>query len=149
MDGLVARGIACVTVVDISGAALHRARSRLPHAAVNWIEADVTGPHWNAVPADLWHDRAVFHFLTDPADRARYVARLEETLNSGGQVIIATFAPDGPPTCSGLPVVRYSPEALAAELGASFSLQEAVREVHTTPSGSTQEFWYSRLARVA
>ena len=149
VDGLVARGLACLTVVDISGAALRRARSRLPAAAVNWIEADVTAAHWRTVPADLWHDRAVFHFLTDAADRARYIERLEETLKRDGQVIIATFAPEGPPKCSGLPVVRYSPDALEAELSASFSLQEAVREVHTTPSGSTQQFWYSRLARVA
>jgi SAM-dependent methyltransferase len=144
---LVARGIECLTVVDISGAALRRAQARLPNAPVTWIEADVTR-EWSVAPVDLWHDRAVFHFLTDATDRARYVEHLKSTLKPGGQAIIATFALEGPPTCSGLPVVRYSPDGLAAEFGASFSLEETLRETHPTPFGSTQEFWYSRLRRV-
>ena len=148
VDQLVARGIRCVTVVDIAAAALSRARHRLPHAPVTWIEADVAGMGWTADPADLWHDRAVFHFLTDRADRARYVERLTRTLKPGGQAVIATFALEGPPKCSGLQVVRYAPEGLAAELGASFRLQETVREAHRTPGGTTQEFWYSRFGRV-
>lgn len=146
MDRLVARGIECITVVDISGAALRRTQNRLPEAPITWIEADVAG-EWNATPADLWHDRAVFHFLTDPADRARYVKHLKNTLKPGGQVVIATFALEGPPKCSGLPVVRYSPESIAAELGDSFRLLETAPEAHSTPFGSTQEFWYSRLKR--
>ena len=104
---------------------------------------------WSALPADVWHDRAVFHFLTDASDRARYVAHLEALLKPGGQAIIATFGPEGPTKCSGLPVVRYSPEALRAELGSSFELVEAVSESHVTPGGRTQEFWYSRLTRRA
>jgi SAM-dependent methyltransferase len=147
VDRLVARGVECITVVDISGAALQRARTRLPDAGITWIESDVAG-EWNAAPADLWHDRAVFHFLTDPADRARYVEHLKNILKPGGQVVIATFALEGPPRCSGLPVVRYSPETLAAELGDSFRLLETAPEAHPTPLGNIQEFWYSRLKRV-
>ena len=114
---------------------------------VTWIEADATAD-WNAVPADLWHDRATFHFLTDAIDRGRYRERLRSVLKVGGQAVIATFAPDGPPTCSGLPVVRYSADMLAAELGAPFRLEEAVRDAHRTPFGTTQVLWYSRLLRV-
>lgn len=144
MDRLVERGVRCLTVVDISGEALRRARLRLPDAPVTWIEADVTA-QWTAPPADLWHDRAAFHFLTDPGDRARYVERLTTILKPGGQAVVATFALEGPAQCSGLPVVRYSPATLAAELGPSFSVQDAARETHVTPAGGGQEFWYCRL----
>jgi trans-aconitate methyltransferase len=147
VDRLVARGVQCITVLDISSVALRRAQDRLPNAAITWIEADVAA-EWTARPADLWHDRAVFHFLTEAADRARYVEHLKETLKPGGQAVIATFAPDGPPECSGLAVARHSPESLMSELGESFVLKETVRETHLTPFGSTQEFWYSRLKRV-
>jgi ubiquinone/menaquinone biosynthesis C-methylase UbiE len=146
-DHLMARGVECITVVDISGAALRRAQNRLANAPITWIEADVTA-EWTAAPADFWHDRAVFHFLTNAADRARYVDSIKKILKVGGQAVIATFALEGPPTCSGLPVARYSPERLVAELGESFRLQETVRETHPTPFGSRQEFWYSRLKRV-
>ena len=147
VDRLVDRGLACLTVVDLSGEALRRARARLGNAPVTWIEADVAG-EWHVPAVDFWHDRAVFHFLTDAADRARYVKHLQHSLKSGGQAIIATFALEGPPKCTGLPVVRYSPEDLAAALGPSFRLEEAARETHFTPSGSAQEFWYSRLRLV-
>jgi hypothetical protein len=144
---LLARGLECLTVVDISGTALRRAQQRFPGAPVTWIEVDIAG-EWTAPPADLWHDRAVFHFLTDAADRVRYGEHLRNTLKVGGQAVIATFALEGPPTCSGLPVMRYSPEMLAAELGESFRILETARDTHHTPFGSTQEFWYSRLVRV-
>ena len=147
VDRLVDRGVECLTVLDISAAALRRARARLPNAPVTWIEADVAGV-WSVVPVDFWHDRAVFHFLTDSEDRARYVEHLKGSLKPGGQAIISTFALEGPPKCSGLPVVRYSPQDLAAELGASFRLEETARETHPTPFGSTQEFWYTRLSLV-
>lgn len=150
VDALVARGLTCLAVLDISGAALARARARLGPAAdvPVWIEADITG-HWTLKPMDIWHDRAVFHFLTAPEDRMRYTDRLLETLTPRGSAIIATFAPDGPENCSGLPVRRYSPESLAAELGPRFALVESRPHVHTTPWGSTQSFQYSWLRRVA
>jgi SAM-dependent methyltransferase len=143
---LIARGIECVTVVDISGAALRRAQERLPGSPVTWIEADVVG-EWSARPADFWHDRAVFHFLTDKGDRARYIARLADILKPGGQAIIATFALDGPSNCSGLPVVRYSGDTLAAELGSAFRLVETVNEAHRTPTCAVQQFCYNRFVR--
>src|SRR5262245_22450824 len=116
-----------MTVLDVSAAALDRAKARLGESEgrVTWIETDVT----DAPPlccADLWHDRAVFHFLTDPEDRRLYVAQIHRTVKAGGAVIIATFAPDGPERCSGLPVVRYSPETLNEALGPRFVLREAV-----------------------
>lgn len=147
VDHLLARGVRCVTVVDISGAALRRAAERLPGSPVNWIEADVTGD-WTAPPVDLWHDRAAFHFLTGISDRARYVEHLTGILKPGGQAILATFAPDGPAKCSGLPVVRYSADTLAAELGPTFHLVETLREEHHTPGGGAQRFGYHRFMRM-
>ena len=91
---------------------------------------------------DVWHDRAVFHFLTDPADRARYVAQVRHALRPGGIVLVATFAEDGPLRCSGLEVARYAPAALHAEFGEGFALIKSHRELHTTPSGATQAFTY-------
>ncbi|MBL8135860.1 MAG: class I SAM-dependent methyltransferase [Acidobacteria bacterium] len=148
VDALAARGLDCLAVLDVSGAALERARTRMgPTAGVPvWIEADVTGD-WTLKPMDIWHDRAVFHFLTTPEDRAHYKRHLLDTLKPGGAAIVATFAPDGPETCSGLPVQRYSPEQLVAELGSLFELCDARMHVHTTPWGSTQSFQYSRLQR--
>jgi hypothetical protein len=113
---------------------------------VRWIEDDVTGT-WNVPPVDVWHDRAVFHFLTDPADRARYVKRARDTIRPGGALIVATFGPGGPERCSGLPCVRYSPQSLGETLEDGFRLQETVREIHRTPSGFDQEFLYSRFSR--
>ena len=149
VDYLVAQGLHCLAVLDISGAALQRARERLGAAAAApiWIEADVTG-EWTVKTMDIWHDRAVFHFLTDPDDRAAYRAHLLQTLTPGGAAIVATFAPDGPEKCSGLPVVRYSPETLSSELGAAFELMESVPHVHMTPRGTTQSFQYSRFRRL-
>ena len=150
VDALIARGLACLAVLDVSGAALQRARARLGGRAAiaTWIEADVAG-EWSLQPMDIWHDRAVFHFLVDEADRARYGTRLRQTLKVGGTAIVATFAPDGPDRCSGLPIVRYSPETLARELGPGLVLVEAVRHVHTTPWGAAQRFQYSRFHRTA
>jgi SAM-dependent methyltransferase len=146
VDYLLARGSVCVKVLDISAVALTRAQARLGTDArrVEWIEADVTG-NWPVPSVDIWHDRAVFHFLTAADDRARYRAHLHTALRPGGSVIMATFGPDGPTMCSGLPARRYSPEALEAELGEPFTLRETGRELHLTPSGTTQEFWYSRF----
>lgn len=150
VDLLVARGLDCLAVLDVSGAALRRAQARLGEGAkrVTWLEADVAAEGWSLKPMDIWHDRAVFHFLTSPDDRARYQAHMRQTLKIGGTAIIATFALDGPEQCSGLPVRRYSPTTLAIELGDDFDLIESVPHLHRTPWGSTQSFQYSRLRRV-
>jgi hypothetical protein len=94
---------------------------------------------------DIWHDRAVFHFLTDPVERGIYRDRVLQGLRVGGSLIVATFGLEGPPKCSGLPTVRYSPESLSQEFGSRFRLEEAIRERHQTPFGTTQDFSYSRL----
>ena len=148
MDRLLERGARCVTVLDVSAAALARSQRRLgdAHARVRWIEADVTS-EWHTDPVDLWHDRAVFHFLTDPGDRAKYLERLRHAVKPGGTVIMAAFAPDGPERCSGLPVRRYDTAALGAELGAGFLLIDALHEQHRTPSGSLQSFCYAVFRR--
>lgn len=113
---------------------------------MNWIEADVTGD-WVVSPVDIWHDRAVFHFLTDAKDRARYVGHLRASLRPGGTAIIATFAEDGPEKCSGLACVRYSPDALQRELGTAFRLEESIPESHHTPFDTVQQFEYHRFTR--
>jgi hypothetical protein len=137
-----------MTVLDVSGAALARARVRLgPQAdSVQWIEADVTGL-WQASRMNIWHDRAVFHFLTEADDRARYVDHLRDVVTCGGTVIIGTFALDGPERCSGLPVRRYDAAAIGAELGQGFALVETLADAHRTPTGAMQSFSYSRFVR--
>jgi hypothetical protein len=149
IDALAARGLDCLAVLDVSAAALQRAQARLGDRApaLTWIEADVT-TDWSLKPMDIWHDRAVFHFLTTADARARYRVHLRQTLKVGGAVVIATFALDGPLQCSGLPVERYSAEMLVAELGDDFRLLETLPHLHRTPSGTTQSFQYSRLRRV-
>lgn len=135
-----------MTVLDLSANALAAARERLGARAgeVEWIVADVTT--WRPQRTyDVWHDRAAFHFLTEATDRAAYVQRLESALKPGGHAIIATFAPDGPERCSGLPVQRYDAEELAETLGGDFRLVAARRHVHTTPWGSQQSFQFSSL----
>ncbi|HEY5991190.1 MAG TPA: class I SAM-dependent methyltransferase [Candidatus Udaeobacter sp.] len=143
VDCLLDEDYSPVAVLDISPTALRYARDRLGSRArlVNWFEADVTtfDPPRRF---GLWHDRAVFHFLTDAAQRRAYVQTLRRTLTSDGTVIIATFATDGPTRCSGLPVERYDARKISAELGPEFSLIEQVREAHRTPSGSEQAFSY-------
>jgi SAM-dependent methyltransferase len=148
VDELIARGLRAVTVLDVSAAAVARARARLgAHGDVPaWIAADVTGD-WSAAPVDVWHDRAVFHFLTAAEDRARYREHLLRVLKPGGTAIVATFAPDGPERCSGLPVMRYSPDALAAELGHPLTLVDSRLHTHWTPWGTGQAFQYSRFRR--
>jgi SAM-dependent methyltransferase len=144
VDALLDRGLQCVTVLDVSGAAIARVQQRLGNRAsiVRWVVADVTGA-WPVSPVDIWHDRAAFHFLVDEEDRARYVANLHKALKPGGHVIIASFAPDGPAKCSGLPVMRHSAKSLAAELGAGFELLHSYVEPHQTPMGTTQSFLYA------
>ena len=144
VDGLLDAGYRAVTVLDLASAALAAARSRLGRRAdgVTWLAADALEAPLPAGGYAVWHDRAVFHFLTDSADRARYVAQVRRAVRPGGHVIVASFAPDGPTRCSGLEVVRYSPDAMHAEFGAGFRLLESVREDHHTPGGATQAFVY-------
>ena len=144
VDHLIERGLRNVTVLDLSDAALAAAKARLGERAsrAEWIVADVT--QWEPMMAyDIWHDRAALHFLTDEADRAAYLARLRRALKAGGHAIIATFALDGPARCSGLPVVRYSPDSLLRTLGSGFTLVASRTHVHATPWGSTQSFQFS------
>jgi SAM-dependent methyltransferase len=149
VDALLERGFRRVTVLDISGPALDRARARLGACAPNvtWIEADVTRADLPVNAYDAWHDRAVFHFLVDPKDRERYVLAARQALRPGAMLIIATFARDGPTQCSGLTVTRYDADGLALEFGVGFELLRSMREVHETPTGSEQHFTYALLRR--
>ena len=149
VDHLVERQFDDVTVVDISSSALDLARERLgaKAARVNWLGGDILRLKLRG-PFGLWHDRAVFHFLTGADERARYVATLARVVPAGGHAIMATFADDGPERCSNLPVRRYSPAELAAELGPDFRLIESLRETHVTPAGGSQNFIYCCFRRV-
>ncbi len=144
VDSLIAARYRRVTVLDLSVSALAHAQLRLPNvgALVTWQHADVLTVALPAATFDVWHDRAVFHFLTDSADRARYVAQVRRALKPGGFVLVATFAEDGPTRCSGLDVVRYSPDTLHDEFGDDFLLVESRREEHRTPWGAPQLFTY-------
>lgn len=148
VDYLLDAGYAEVGVLDIARESLAKARHRLGvrAEAVEWFVGDVTSfasPHvW-----DVWHDRAVYHFLTGAGDRAAYRDVLLKTVPDDGHVIIATFGPEGPQRCSGLDVVRYSAESLAAELGAGFRLVETRAEDHTTPGEAVQQFMFARFRR--
>ncbi|MCA6113476.1 class I SAM-dependent methyltransferase [Bradyrhizobium sp. WSM 1738] len=148
VDHLVEQGFEDVTVLDLSAAALTAARSRLAShlgasaERVRWIVADVTT--WEPLKRyDIWHDRAAFHFLVDANDRAAYIARLERGLRIGRHAIIATFAPEGPEKCSGLPVARYDSASLGQTLGPAFKLVHTRRHEHVTPWGSRQMFQFS------
>lgn len=144
VDGLLADGYSNVTVLDLSVTALDAARQRLgPDAErVVWLEGDVLTLAIPGASADVWHDRAVFHFLTETLDRARYIEQVRRVLHPNGTVIVATFAEDGPTRCSGLDVRRYSPAGLQSEFGRDFRLLESRREEHHTPWGAKQAFTY-------
>lgn len=148
VERLVQTGFRNITVLDISSKALHKAQERLGDAArqVEWIEADITQAQF-AEPFDLWHDRAVFHFLTEPESRREYVGALMRGLKPGGHLIMATFAPDGPARCSGLDVVRYSAAKLSEELGSGFTCRRSCGETHATPWGKPQQFIYCWFQR--
>ena len=149
VDALIDEGFKAVTILDLSEMALATSKLRLGArgAQVQWVVADVTT--WEPSQTyDVWHDRAALHFLTDPKDRAAYVARLIRAVRPGGHVIIGTFAPDGPERCSGLPVVRYDAATLGELLGRSFELVESRRHDHQTPTGATQRFQFSRFRRI-
>jgi SAM-dependent methyltransferase len=148
IDHLLAMGWSDLTVLDIAQPALDVAKARLGNAAdrVRWLQADITA--WTPERSwDVWHDRAVFHFLTEAEARSRYRRALEAALQPGGLAIIATFALDGPERCSGLPVQRYDGATLTRELGGGFALIESWRESHTTPGGATQSFNWCAFRR--
>ncbi|NNC92345.1 MAG: class I SAM-dependent methyltransferase [Acidimicrobiia bacterium] len=148
VDRLSELGYSALTVVDLAPPALAQAQERLGERArdVIWIDADVLDYPF-AHQYAIWHDRAVFHFLTEPADRDRYVGQLESAVAPGGHVIIAGFSLDGPEQCSGLPVQRHSEETLTAALGDGFRPIGFQTEAHHTPGGATQHFLYGVFAR--
>ena len=149
VDDLLARGYERITVADLSAAALEHARARLGSraAAVTWMPADILRAELPAGGYDLWHDRAVFHFLTSAEDRAAYIERLQHALAPQGQVVFGVFGPEAPPRCSGLDVRRYSAEMLRDEIGKGFVLAEQRDEPHTTPGGVAQRYVYCRFTR--
>lgn len=147
-DALLDAGFRDITVLDIAEPGLAKTKARLGRRAdeIAWLVADVTT--WRpAAQFDLWHDRAVFHFLTEAEDRRAYVEALRRALAPGGHVILAAFGPDGPEKCSGLPVVRYDAAAITKELGGDFALEEERSEAHVTPGGAAQPYRYFRLTR--
>jgi SAM-dependent methyltransferase len=144
VDDLLRDGYGALTVLDLSAAALAAAQRRLGRRAreVQWVEADITTVALPLHAYDLWHDRAVFHFLTSPEQRAVYVQAVIRAVKPGGHVIVATFAEDGPTQCSGLPVMRYRADDLHAEFGQPFELLKHEKEAHHTPFGTVQKFVY-------
>jgi ubiquinone/menaquinone biosynthesis C-methylase UbiE len=144
VDDLLDEGYTNVTVLDLSEAALSASKLRLDQRAdgVSWLVGDITRVELPCHAYDVWHDRAVFHFLTSKAEREAYVQAVLRAVKPGGYVIVATFAEDGPDKCSGLPVMRYGPDGLHAEFGAPFTLLQQEREEHHTPFGTVQKFIY-------
>jgi len=147
VDDLFAMGYRALTVLDVASAAIKKSQKRLGPSAqsVDWLVGDVTVAALPARTYDIWHDRAVFHFLTEPEQREMYVRQLSSALKSGGQVIIATFGPQGPQKCSGLDTRRYDAEALQNEFGPDFRLVRSSTQNHQTPMGTTQQFLYCQF----
>lgn len=144
VDDLLAREYRDLTVLDISEAAINVAKLRLGAASqqIHWLAADITKVQLPENRYDIWHDRAVFHFLTEPEQRLAYVKQVTRAMRTGGSVIVSTFGPQGPLKCSGLEIVRYDADALHDEFGAKFSMVESSVELHQTPFGTTQQFIY-------
>jgi SAM-dependent methyltransferase len=147
VDDLLAGGYRNVTVLDISGVALARERLGRSASRVTWVEADITRIELPSSFYDLWHDRAVFHFLTSAEDRERYVEAVRRSVKNGGHVIVATFGLEGPLSCSGLTVSRYSAESLHQQFGGDFELVDSMKEIHQTPGGTEQSFVYCYCRR--
>jgi 2-polyprenyl-3-methyl-5-hydroxy-6-metoxy-1,4-benzoquinol methylase len=141
---LLARGYKSITVFDISQTAIDANRKRLGKASelVHWLVADITQVELGLSAYDVWHDRAVFHFLTSPSDRLAYVRKVTRNAKPGGNVIVSTFGPEGPTKCSGLEVVRYDAASLHQEFGVHFRLLDSCKEMHCTPFGTLQQFLY-------
>jgi SAM-dependent methyltransferase len=149
VDDLLDRGLRGISILDVSAEALAIARQRLGDRAkdVTWRVADVLHAELPAGGFDFWHDRAVFHFLTDPTEAARYAQLAAGAVRSGGHAVIGGFAPDGPERCSGLPVARRSAQEIAAILSPAFSLVATREERHVTPGRTEQSFVYALLLR--
>ncbi len=149
VDSLLVQGFTRLTVVDVAEAALDVARARLGERAalVRWVAADARSLDLGE-PVDLWHDRAVFHFLTTAADQDAYLAAMTRALRVGGHVVLATFGPQGPEKCSGLPVTRYDGAALARRLGPPYQPRRILERRHVTPWGAPQDFTYGLFQRV-
>jgi 2-polyprenyl-3-methyl-5-hydroxy-6-metoxy-1,4-benzoquinol methylase len=147
VDALLDEGFA-VTVLDLAEKSLAASKARLGarHAKVHWLVADATT--WEPSQTyDVWHDRAAFHFLAEPKDRAAYAERVLKAVHLGGHVVIGTFAPDGPERCSGLQIVRHDAASVGEMLGSAFEVIESRRHDHQTPGGATQRFQFSRFRR--
>jgi SAM-dependent methyltransferase len=144
VDDLLLRGYTKLTVLDVSQTAIEVTRKRLGSAAelVRWLVGDIVEIELEPRAYDLWHDRAVFHFLTTPERRLAYVRQVARAVKPGGHVIVSTFGPEGPTKCSGLEVMRYDSESLHGEFGRRFRLVESTKELHQTPFGTTQQFLY-------
>ena len=144
VDDMLSDGFNNISVLDLSKHALDVARKRLGREGdrVTWISGDICTVRLPDRTYDMWHDRAVFHFLIDPVDRNAYVQQVMRSVKPGGHVIVATFSPDGPTQCSGLPIARYAPEQLHQAFGPPFELIEHLSEEHKTPWGSVQSFVY-------
>jgi 2-polyprenyl-3-methyl-5-hydroxy-6-metoxy-1,4-benzoquinol methylase len=149
VDNLLDAGYRDLSVLDLSEAAVEISRDRLgaESAKVKWMQADVLRAQLDEGGYAVWHDRAVFHFLTNAADREAYVEQVRRAVRPGGHVLVATFAEDGPEYCSGLPVVRYSAEGLHSEFGTDFLLVKSEHEDHRTPGGGEQSFLYCLCRR--
>ncbi|WP_350357491.1 class I SAM-dependent methyltransferase [Paraburkholderia fungorum] len=143
-DDILARGYQDLTVLDMSAVALNATKKRLGSIAeqITWFESDITAVDLPEHRYDVWHDRAVFHFLTEPSQRYAYIYALTRALKPGGCIVLATFGPRGPDRCSGLEVKRYDAEQLSSELGTGFKLVTSLIEDHQTPAGSCQQFLY-------
>jgi 2-polyprenyl-3-methyl-5-hydroxy-6-metoxy-1,4-benzoquinol methylase len=144
VDDLLARGFQNITILDVSQVAMDVTRKRLGQVAdrVHWLLADITQTELEPKAYNVWHDRAVFHFLTAPQQRVAYVRQVARSVKPGGYVIVGTFGPDGPTSCSGLDVVRYDAESLHDQFGSGFQLIDSSKELHNTPFGTTQQFLY-------
>jgi SAM-dependent methyltransferase len=144
VDDLFNEGYQNLSVLDISQKAIDVAKGRMGQNAdrLHWYCADITQASLPEAHFDIWHDRAAFHFLTKPSDRARYVEQVKRSVKHGGYVIMATFGPEGPTQCSDLDVVRYDTQKLRDQFGNSFELLQSSTEIHQTPMGTTQQFLY-------
>ncbi len=149
VDDLLARGYQNISVLDISQTAVEVNKRRLGSAAehIRWLVADITEATLERCAYDMWHDRAVFHFLTGREERLAYVRQVASAVKPGGHVIVSTFGPEGPTKCSGLDVVRYEAESLHGEFGGHFRLLGSSKELHRTPFNTIQQFLYC-LCRV-